>query len=646
MSTIPASAIVNVNPQVLSAAGSALNLSALILTTSTRVPIGSILSFPTDTAVNAYFGDGAVEDIIADDYFLGFDNSNAKPGAILFAQYNPTAVPGYIRSGSLSAMTLTQLQALTGTLTLTVNGVAVTSGTINLSGATSFSNAATLITTGFGYFDAVTSNATTIAAGTATNSTAASITGNILTVGAVVTGAFVVGGVLSGTGVTTGTAIVKQLTGTPGGVGTYQVSAIQNVATTTITQSYGLMTVAAVASGTLAVGQVISGGTTAVGSTITAQASGTAGGAGTYVISGGAQTVSAAVISAGPLICTFDSILSSFVITGGTPGTVSTMSYATGTLSASLFLTQVTGATLSQGAAASTPAATMNAIIAQVQNWATFMTAQDPDLGYGNTQKQAFAAWVNSQNNRYAYVAWDTDITPTTSATATSSLGNILAAANSSGTIPMYAPDYNLAAAMCGAIASIDFTQTNGRATLAFKSQSGQVPSVTTQLAASNLIANGYNYYGAYATATQPFNFFYPGSVTGAFKWIDSYVNQIWMNAGLQSDVMNYLKSAYSVPYNAAGYDGIRAACMNTINAAVNFGAIRAGVPLSAAQIAQVNAAAGTPIDQVLSSQGWYLQIVPATAATRSARTSPPINFWYMDGGSIHQISLASIEVQ
>ena len=644
--TIPASALVSVNPQVLSAAGSALNLSGLVLTTNTRVPIGSVLSFPTDVAVNAYFGDGSAEDIIADDYFLGFDNSNAKPGAILFAQYNPTIVPGYIRSASLSAMTLAQLQALTGTLTLTVNGVPVTSGTINLSGATSFSNAATLITTGLGYFDAVTSNASTIAAGAATNSTAASITGNILTVGAVVTGTFVVGGVLSGTGVTTGTSIVKQLSGTTGGVGTYQVSAIQNVASTTITQSYGLMTVAAMASGTLAVGQVISGGTTAVGSTITAQATGTPGGAGTYVISGGAQTVSAAVISAGPLVCTFDSILSAFVITGGTPGAVSTMSYATGTLSASLLLTQVTGATLSQGAAASTPAATMNAIIAQVQNWATFMTAQDPDLGYGNIQKQAFAVWVNSQNNRYAYVAWDTDITPTQSTNATTSLGNILAAANSSGTIPVYAPDYNLAAFVIGTIASIDFTQTNGRVTLAGRTQSGQVASVTNQLAASNLTANSYNFYGAYATATQAFTQLQTGLITGAFKWIDSYVNQIWMNASLQSDVMNYLKSAYSVPYNSAGYGGIRAACMNTINAALNFGAIRAGVPLSAAQIAQVNAAAGTPIDQVLSSQGWFLQIVPATAATRAARTSPPINFWYMDGGSIQQISLSSIEVQ
>jgi len=645
MSTIPASALVAVNPQVLSAAGSALSLSGLVLTTSTRVPIGSILSFPSDTSVNAFFGDGAVEDIIADGYFLGFDNSNVKPGALLYAQFNPTAVASYIRGASLASMTLAQLQALSGTISLTVNGVAVTSGTINLSAATSFSNAASLITTGLNYYDAVTANTSTIAAGTATNSTAASITGNIMTVGAVVTGAFVVGGVLSGTGVTTGTFIVSQLSGTAGGVGTYKVSAIQNVATTTITQSYGLLTVATMVSGTLAVGQVISGGTTAAGSTITALGTGT-GGIGTYVISGGAQTVSATTISAGQLVCTFDSILSAFVITDGTPGAVSTMSYASGTISAALLLTQATGAILSQGAAASTPSATMNAIIAQSQNWATFMTAQDPDSGYGNTQKQAFAAWVNSQNNRYAYVAWDTDITPTQSTTATTSLGNILATANSSGTIPIYAPDYNLAAFICGAIASIDFTQTNGRATMAQRTQTGQVASVTTLLATTNLKANSYNFYGAYATATQPFTQFQPGTITGPFVWIDSYVNQIWMNASFQSDILNYMKSSYSIPYNSAGYAGVRSACMNTINAAANFGAFRPGVPLSPSQIAQVNAAAGTQIDQVLSSQGWYLQILPASASVRAARTSPPINFWYADGGSIQQISISSIEVQ
>ena len=644
--SIPASAIVSVTPSVISAGGSQLQLSGLILTANARVPIGQILSFPSLASVNSYFGAVSTEAAIAGIYFQGFLNSNVKPGAILFSQYNQNAVPAYIRGGSVAALTLPQLQALTGTLTVNVDGVAKTSGTINLSTATSFSNAASLIQTAFAAFDGVTSAATTIATGTATNGTVSSITGNIFTAGGTITGSFVVGGVLSGTGVTAGTTILNQLTGTAGGAGTYTVSAIQNVSSTTITQSYGLMTVAAMASGYLAVGQAISGGTIAAGTTITAQVTGTTGGAGTYVTSGGAQTVSATAVSAGPLTCSYDSVSGGFILTGGTPGTQGSIGYCTGSISASLNLTLTGGATLSQGAAAQTPASQMASVVAITTNWVSFMTAFDPDNGYGNLNKQAFAAWNNTQSGDYVYSVWDSDITPTTSNAATASLGYILKNNGSSGTFPVWGADYTKAAFICGAIASLDFTQLNGRSTFAYKAQAGLTPDVTNFTVASNLAANGYNYYGAWATAAQQFNGMAPGSVTGQFVWLDSYVDQIWLSNAFQSQLMQLLFNVKSIPYNNAGYAMIRAACTTVIQQFLNFGGCAPGVPLSPTQVAEVNNAAGLPIDSLLSSQGWYLQILPATAGQRALRATPPMTFWYMDGGSVQTINLASVEVE
>lgn len=61
------------------------------------------------------------------------------------------------------------------------------------------------------------------------------ISGTTLTTVGAVTGAFYPGQVIRGTGVTSGTYIVQQLTGTTGGIGTYQVSTSQTVAATTIT---------------------------------------------------------------------------------------------------------------------------------------------------------------------------------------------------------------------------------------------------------------------------------------------------------------------------------------------------------------------------------------------------------------------------
>lgn len=645
--SIPASAFVSVLPGVLSAGGSALQMNGLLLTPNTRVPTGLIASFANLAAVQAFFGSTSAEAAFAAIYFKGFTNSTALPGALLMSQFNQSAVTGYLRGGSVGTMTLAQLQALTAlSLTVTVGGVVVTAASIALATIGSFSLAAAAMTTALGYYDAVTAATSTIAAGAATNSTAASITGNVLIVAATVTGAFVVGGVLSGTGVTAGTYIVKQLTGTTGGVGTYQVSAIQTVATTTITQAYGLMTVATMVSGMFAVGQTITGGTIAANTIITAIVTGT-GGAGTYVTSGGAQTVSATAVSGGQLVVTFDSVSNAFVITGGTPGATGTISAASGTLAAPLFLTVATGATLSQGAAALTPATAMPAIIAQTTNWATFTTLTDPDAGYGNTQKQAFAAWNTATGPyEFAYVAWDTDITPTTSAAATTSLGAILAANGNSGTELIWDTDYTIAAFFMGAAASINFNEPKGRITFAYKSQAGLAPEVTTLQVYNNLLANHYNCYVSIATANQQYQDYQNGTITGPFTWADSYINQIWLNAALQLAILNMLASIKAMPYNADGYGLLYAACLQPILNAVSFGAINSGVALSASQIAQVNNAAGLNISTDLQTKGWYLQILPASATQRATRATPPCTLWYVDGGSIQTISLASITIQ
>jgi hypothetical protein len=66
-----------------------------------------------------------------------------------------------------------------------------------------------------------------------------SIYGTVLTITAVTSGALSNGSVLSGAGLSNNTTIVTQLTGTPGGVGTYTVSISQTVASTTINANNG-----------------------------------------------------------------------------------------------------------------------------------------------------------------------------------------------------------------------------------------------------------------------------------------------------------------------------------------------------------------------------------------------------------------------
>lgn len=650
MSTIPASAIVNVLPSVLNAGGNSLFLNGLVLTSSTRVPIGTVQSFPAASNVSSYFGAQATETLGSTVYFNGYANSTQKPGALLFAQYNSTAVAAYLRSANVTAIGLAGLQAMSGTLTVIVDGYARTAGSLSLAAANSFSAAAALIQTGL--------NATPVVGATTTSSIAistATITGSLNDFILIVTAAsgapIVPGTIITGAGIVAGTRITSQLTGTTGGIGTYAftASAAQTIASEAITGTYGTMTVTAVASGTVAVGQTVSGGTTTAGTLITGLGTGT-GLTGTYYVTPSQTVVSAALTcSSTPITVTFDSVSGAFVVQSAVLGAASTVAFATGTLSALLLMTSVTGAVLSQGAEAATPAAFMTSVSGLTQNWATFLTAFDPDFGTGNTQKLAFAAWTSGQNSRYAFLCTDTDISPTQSTSAINSLGYLIGpnGNNYSGTCLIYDPNTAyLAYLAAGYAASLDFGATNGRTTAAFRSQPGITASVTNQTAEANLVANGYNLYGAFATANQSFLWFYPGSISGPFQWLDSYVNQIWLNSQLQLALMELLQNIPSIPYNAAGYAMIEAACLDPINAGLNFGAFRTGVPLSQAQIIEVNNQAGAPIAPILTVQGWYFQVQPASPQVRQARLTPPIFFFYVDGQSVQQITINSIDVQ
>lgn len=493
--SIPISSIVSVTPGVLTAGGAAGGLTGLLLTDSTRVPIGTVQSFTSATAVAAYFGSSSTEADLATNYFLANDNSLAKPSTLLMAQYNESDVAGYMRGGSLASVSLDTLKTYSGTLTVSVDGTAKTSSTINLAAATSFSNAATIILAGF----------------------------------------------------------------------------------------------------------------TAPGFTVT-----------------------------------YDSVSAAFVFTSSTTGAASSMTTATGTLSTNLKLTAATGAVTSAGADAATPADAMDSIVGVTQAWSGFSTTFEP----ADDDKVLFAAWSNGQGNKYLYAMWDTSAAPATSSDTTSA-GYQIQQADYSGVAPIWGPgSANVAAFNLGVMAALDFQQPNGRTNFAFRTQSGLSPDVTDSTIATNLQANGYNYYGSYANASSDWNFYYDGSVTGPFLWEDTYVNQIWLNAGLQTSLANLLINAGSVPYNNDGRTMIEAACQDVINTALSFGAIRAGVALSATQAAQVNQAAGKVISTTLEQRGWYLSVGVADAATRTARQSPPCTFYYVDGQSVQAIDLASIEIQ
>jgi hypothetical protein len=659
MSTIPASEIVPVVPSVLLAGGTGLNGIGLILTRNTRVPIGTnnqnqpaatIQSFADEDAVAAYFGQSDPLVAEAEIYFGGFNGATIAPSALLIAQYNQTAVAAYLRGGNVTGLSLSQLQAISGSLSVVFDGYA-RSGTVNLASANSFSAAALLIQTAL--------NSSLPQGASFTGSIAPSsasfvgfVDGEVLTVTQVTAGTIVTGGTLGGSGVTAGTTITGQLAGTPGGIGTYGVSAAQIISSESMTETYGTLTVSAVGSGSLAIGQGVSGTGVANGTQITQLGTGV-GGSGTYYVNN-TQTIGSnpLVASAVALTVSFDSVSGAFVVTSGVVGPASTSAFATGATAASLELTSATGAVLSQGAAPQTPATFMNQLIVTDSAWVNFMTDFDPDGGSGNTQKQAFAAWKDTQDDRFGYYCWDNDNSPAASSDAAASLGRILEANGDSGTLLIWEGggsatllDNGLCAFALGIAASVNYNQTNGRTTFAFRAQAGLVANVTDPTTAGNLEANGYNFYGAYGAANTNFIWFQTGQITGEFAWADSYLTQIWLNLFFQQQLLTMLQNLNSVPFNSSGASIIQQVCQTVIQAGLAFGAFAPNT-LTPGQIAEVNQMAGASIAAALQSQGYYLQVNIPSQIVQVARGPWAITFWYIDRNSVQSIDLSSVLVQ
>lgn len=347
-----------------------------------------------------------------------------------------------------------------------------------------------------------------------------------------------------------------------------------------------------------------------------------------------------AVIATNTVRVTWSPLRSAYEIASTATGDTSEVGFADNTgAGAALRLAEATGAVRSAYSAPQAPTECMANVWRSGQNWATFTVLPRTST----EEKREFAEWTNSMNQRILFVAWDDDPRAVEQG-ATDTFGQIAQELAWDAVLTVYdRPE--IAVFALGAIASIDFARTNGRITAAFKTQAGLPITCREQQAAANLIANGYSFYGIYATSNDRFNFLYPGAVSGKWAWVDTYVNQIHLNSQLQLALMTLLTNVTSIPYTEAGYSLIRAAMLDPITAALNFGSIRPGVKLSAQQKAVVNQAAGKDVSQDIEQQGYYLQILDPGAQVRGLRGTPVINFWYTDGGAVQKITLASINI-
>jgi autotransporter-associated beta strand protein len=325
-------------------------LNRLFIIYQQTTPADVVLSFHSETAVENYYGATSSEATLAKEFFAGYAGTSAT---ISFTRFGLGQRP-HLLGANISNLTLARLQEINGSLAATFDGYTY-SGSINLSKAKSLSAAAGAVQS------ALNSNlqVAAVTAGSSITPESASVTGysdrDQLYIMSVSSGVIEIGGWISGPGGTMA-QIINQLSGIPGGPGHYATFQNADVySSAPMTETYGVLTVGAVDSGTVTLGEEVTGTGIPSLTAIDGNLSGSGPGSTWIVDNAPAQTVTGDLtMTAPPLSSGLASINGAtenndFINLApnsrfGFDFNPSSLSYVSGSAAAALGLTQASGA--------------------------------------------------------------------------------------------------------------------------------------------------------------------------------------------------------------------------------------------------------------------------------------------------------------
>lgn len=342
-----------------------------------------------------------------------------------------------------------------------------------------------------------------------------------------------------------------------------------------------------------------------------------------------AQALATAI---GDVTVEYNAVMKKFIIKTTTVGADSRISVATGDVADVLGLSEDAGAIVSKGGVAASVAETMRQITGNFKNFVTFSTAYEAS----DEENIELAKWV-SANYGYAFIAHTTEanaLVPESTADLASKLKE--------ETVQYVCAVWGgapYAAFVMGCFASIAWDRNNAVITQAFKRSALLSPNVSSDDEFDCLNNKGYTFIGNFACRNSEFNVAYQGfMVYGDFKFLDTLVNDIWLNSKLQTSVFFGLQSLDAVPYNEQGYTSIRAWMLDAAEAAIKNGIIRAGITLNETQKDALYTMLGDDYSAELYQNGFVIVVKDPGALARQNRTSPETYLAYTSGGSVHAI--------
>jgi len=427
------------SPECANAQSNPYALDRLFLEQSDHTPLYAVQPFSSVTAVENFYGVTSQEATLAQEFFAGYSGDSAT---MLFTRFPSEPARAHLYGANIAGMTLAQLQAINGSISITSQGYDF-SGHVNMSGVTSFAQAARRITAALNKNLPVGAQTTGNTIAPVSLSFTGSIDTNILTVNSVSSGSIQIGSTITGPFVSPGVQISAQLSGTPGGPGQYILflhglsKNFTPVPTESLTESYGVLTVGSASSGTVAIGQQVTDTTGSVLPYTAIEAHLSGSGAGSTWLVNKAQTVASEnmTMTAAPLLVEYQSV------TGDTANNdyffiqqsqdflynSASLSYMTGKApgkaALALGLSKAAGAFLSTpglvvepscpsyvGDCITTAAFMSNLVANENGDWSTFQDADflTPPPG----TQAALETWAESTDGQYNFLEDYTNSTP------------------------------------------------------------------------------------------------------------------------------------------------------------------------------------------------------------------------------------------
>jgi Protein of unknown function (DUF3383) len=391
------------------------SLDRLFLAQSQHQPTGTVLSFNSVASVENYYGVTSAPAKLAAEFFQGYTGSSA---CMLFTRLPVLSARAHLYGGNVSSLTLAQLQAINGSLSVTSQGYTY-SAEVNLSHATSFKDAARILQSQLNHTLPVAS----VTTGSSIKPVSVSFTGSVnnllLNVTSVASGAIQVGSIISGAGIPANAQITSQVNGTPGGVGTYSLYVPEgHIASESITDTYGVLTVGSTSSGTVAIGQHVVGKGVLADTAIEANLSGSGAGS-TWVVNFAQTDASEKMTMTGALLQVGWSNVAgvnqksgffSIQQNGDFLYNSSSVSFASGSVAAALGLTESAGAFVTPEEIVpvtdASLASFMKTLIADNPDdpFSTFQTTWDPKDFTPPGEEAGLEAWATSTGGQYTYL--------------------------------------------------------------------------------------------------------------------------------------------------------------------------------------------------------------------------------------------------